>query len=103
MKTRTVGISPKLVAAVVTAVLTYVLGQEVLELPAGAVVAGQAILVALAAYVASAGDVVLTTPEDGGREGLAGERGVTEPLTLLVYVIVIVILIVVLFEVLDRV
>lgn len=54
---KTVGISPKLIAAVITAVLTYLLGQEILELPAYAVVAGQAVLVALAAYVASTGAV----------------------------------------------
>jgi hypothetical protein len=54
---RTLGISPKLIAAVVTAVLTYVLGQEVLELPPLATVAGQAVLVALAVYMANPGDV----------------------------------------------
>ena len=54
----TQSISPKLVAAVVTAVIAYVLGQTVLELPAVAVVIGQAVLVALAAYFASPGDVM---------------------------------------------
>lgn len=59
----TVGLSPKFIAAVVTAVLTYVLGQEVLELPPLAVVAGQAVLVALAVYVAGPGAVQTLDPK----------------------------------------
>lgn len=54
---KTDGISPKLVAAVITAVITYLLGQEVLALPPVATVSGQGILVALAAYAAPAGSV----------------------------------------------
>jgi hypothetical protein len=54
---RTVGISPKLAAAVATAVITYLLGQLVLDLPDVAVVIGQAVLVALAAYAAPPGTV----------------------------------------------
>lgn len=103
MKTKTVGVSPKLIAAVVTAVVTYLVGQEALELPAWAIVAGQAALVALAAWVANPGSVTTTEDPDVGRARFADERGVTEPLTLLVYVIVIVILIAVLFAVLDRI
>ena len=54
---RTLGVSPKLIAAVFTAILTYLLGQEVLELPPIAVVVGQAVLVALAAFAAPPGEV----------------------------------------------
>jgi energy-converting hydrogenase Eha subunit C len=57
MKQRTHGISPKLIAAVVTAVGTYLVTQPLLELPAIAVVVIQAVLVAVAAYFASPGDV----------------------------------------------
>ena len=53
----TKGISPKLIAAVVTAIITYLIGQPILELPPVAVVIGQAILVALAAFAAPPGDV----------------------------------------------
>src|SRR4051812_5468913 len=49
---QTVGVSPKLIAAVVTAVVTYVLGQAVLDLPPLVVVIGQAVLVAAAAFAA---------------------------------------------------
>jgi O-antigen/teichoic acid export membrane protein len=55
MKVKTKGISPKLIAAVLTAVVTYLVGQEALELPVWAVVVGQAVLVAAAAYAANAG------------------------------------------------
>lgn len=55
---KTNGISPKAVAATVTAVLTYLLGQELLELPVWATVVGQLVLVGLAAYAAPAGDVI---------------------------------------------
>ncbi len=61
MSAKTKGVSPKLLAAVVTAVLTYLLGQEVLELPAWATVVGQAVLVALAAFAAPPG---LVEPEN---------------------------------------
>lgn len=55
MKTK--GISPKLIAAVITAVVTYVLGQEVLDLSPLVTVIGQAVLIALAAFVAPPGSV----------------------------------------------
>jgi hypothetical protein len=54
---QTVGVSPKLIAAVVTAVVTYVLGQAVLDLPPLVVVIGQAVLVAAAAFAAPPGKV----------------------------------------------
>lgn len=54
---RTIGISPKLPAAIVAAVITYLLGQEVLELPAGVVVALQGAGVALGVFLAGPGDV----------------------------------------------
>lgn len=54
---KTSGVSPKLVAAVITAVVTYVLGQEVLELSPVVTVIGQAVLIALAAFVAPPGTV----------------------------------------------
>lgn len=100
MKSTTVGVSPKLIAAVVTAALTYVLGQTVLELPAWAVVLGQVLLVSIAAYSAGPGQIVRETNE---REPFKGERGATEPLSLLIYVLVAVILIVLIFALLDRV
>lgn len=53
----TTGISPKLIAAVIAAVITYLLGQELLELPAWAQVTGQTALIALAVYRASPGSV----------------------------------------------
>lgn len=52
------GISPKLTAAVVAAVVAHLLGQTVLELPPVAVLALQVVSVALAAYKASPGSVV---------------------------------------------
>lgn len=57
-KEKTLGISPKLVVAVVTAVVTYLLGQQVLGLSPGIVVAGQALLVALAVFSAPPGATV---------------------------------------------
>lgn len=54
---RTVGVSPKAIAAVVVAVITYVLGQEVVDLPTWIEVIGQAVLVAIAAYTAPPGTV----------------------------------------------
>lgn len=62
MSARTIGLSPKLPVAIVMAVLTYVLGQEILELPAIAVVAGQATLVGLGVYAASPGRVEPDNP-----------------------------------------
>lgn len=57
-KQKTIGISPKLVVAVVTAVFTYLMAQQVLALPPGVVVAGQALLVALAVFRAPPGTTV---------------------------------------------
>jgi hypothetical protein len=58
---KTLGISPKLTAAVITAVITYLLSQTILELPDIATVIGQALLVALAAYAAPPGKVTPQT------------------------------------------
>jgi hypothetical protein len=55
------GISPQLAAAVITAVITYLLGQTLLELPPLAVVGGQAVLVAIAAWAAPPGSVTPPT------------------------------------------
>lgn len=54
---QTTGLSPKLIVAVLTTVLTYILGQALLDIPAVWEVAGQAVLVALATYAAPPGDV----------------------------------------------
>lgn len=70
-KGATAGVSPKLLAAVITAVLTYLLGQTVLDLPAVAVVIGQAVLVALTAFTASPG-LVTTEPIKPGPEVTSG-------------------------------
>lgn len=61
MTAKTVGASPKLWAAIITAAVTYVLGQTILELPPGAVVAGQVVLIALAVWRANPG---LVEPEN---------------------------------------
>lgn len=63
MQRETVGISPKLVAAIISAVASYLVTQTVLDLPAIAVVVCQAIVVALAVYMAGPGIVVEKTPE----------------------------------------
>lgn len=101
MKTKTVGVSPKAIAAVITAALTYVLGQEVLALPAWAVLLGQVVLVSIAAYSFGPGTVTTADP-DVGKVKYGGERGYADPMYLLVCAIVALILIVVLFKVLDR-
>lgn len=92
MKNETVGISPKLIVAVILAVLTYVLGQELLELPAWAVVAGQAVIIALGVYQASPGQV--TTTRDPNLR--AGERGLSllEAIVVLLIAAVVVLLVV---------
>lgn len=69
MKTRTVGVSPKLVAAVVTAVVTYIAGQELVDLEPWVEMILQGVLVALAVYSVGPGTVV-AEPDDR-----AGERG----------------------------
>jgi hypothetical protein len=63
MTRSTAGVSPKLTAATVAAVAAYLLGETVLALPAWAVVACQAVLVAAAAYTAPPGHVVTTRKE----------------------------------------
>ena len=54
-KHTTLGVSPKLVVAVTTAVLTYLMAQQLLAFPPGVVVTGQALLVALAVFHAPPG------------------------------------------------
>lgn len=54
----TVGLSPKLVTAVISAVATYLLGQQVLELPPLAVVGLQALVIGITVWAASPGEVV---------------------------------------------
>ena len=100
---KTDGVSPKLIAAVITAVVTYVLGQTVLELPPIATVAGQAVLVALAAFAAPAGSVsppVASSSDDRlhpeARAGIAGESGLALIEALLAVFILLVILVVLL-------
>ena len=85
-KPRTAGVSPKLIAAVVTAVVTYLLGQEVLALPAWAIVLGQVVLVGLAAYAASPGNVITRADDD---------RGLTLVEVLVVLLIVLLVLFIV--------
>lgn len=71
VKARTLGVSPKMwgaVAAVLTAVITYVLAEETLDLPPGVVVALQAVLIALSTaatiYGFGPGSVLPTGPAD---------------------------------------
>lgn len=54
---RTKGISPKLVAAIVTAIGGYLLAQTILELPDWIVLAVQVVLVAVGVYSARPGNV----------------------------------------------
>jgi hypothetical protein len=72
---RTIGVSPKLVASVVTVVVTYLLTQTVLALPPAAVVACQALLVAVSAFVASPGVTTASRPDAEEVEAIeAAER-----------------------------
>jgi hypothetical protein len=100
VKQKTVGVSPKLIAATVTAIITYLLGQEVLELPPAVEVIGQAVLVALAAYIASPGLVVKERePDTTYRPGVSGYSLVE----VLVILFVALLLVLVLLAVLERV
>ena len=56
---RTVGLSPKLIVAVLSALATYVVTQTVMELPPWAVVVAQAVVIAAGVYSASPGEVVV--------------------------------------------
>jgi hypothetical protein len=67
-------ISPKLIAAVIAAVVGYIVGQEALDLPAWAEVAGQAVLVGIATYAARPGAVVTDTRPRAGVRGGPGTR-----------------------------
>lgn len=61
MNPKTKGISPKLFAAIASAVITYLLAQTALDLPEGVVVALQAVAIAISVWVAPPGDVVYDT------------------------------------------
>ena len=67
---RTVGISPKLIAAVVTAVATYIIGQELVELPVLVEVALQALLVGIAAWRANPGAIAPSRDQLKGQVNL---------------------------------
>lgn len=93
---KTDGLSPKLIAAVITAVVTYILGQEVLALPPIATVIGQAVLVALAAFAAPAGSV--SAPQasssdarlsDTARNGISGLTLIEVLVALLIVAVVL--------------
>lgn len=62
--TKTNGISPKLIVAVLTAVVGYLIGQTILDLPPGVVLSLQVALVALGVYSAQPGDVEILSPAD---------------------------------------
>lgn len=91
-----IGISPKLIAAVIAAITTYLLGQTILELPPLVTVIGQAILVAAAAYAAPAGAVTgLTASSSDARltqvakDQIAKQTGLTLVEVLVVLLIVL--------------
>lgn len=71
---RTNGPSPKLIVAVITAILTYLGAQEVLDLPPAAVVTVQTVLVALGVYRAGPGDVAVNADDVNADPAFAGER-----------------------------
>jgi hypothetical protein len=92
-KPRTPGIHPKLIAATVAAVATYLLAQPVLDLPDWVTVVCQALAVGVAAWVAPA--VPTVTVRTRRRPSEAGQ-GLIE---LVVVVLVILILVFVLLRV----
>ena len=57
MQVRTVGISPKLIAAVISAVAAYLVTQTLLELPPWAILLSQVVVITVGVYLAQAGDV----------------------------------------------
>jgi hypothetical protein len=59
---KTYGISPKLIAAVISAVVAHLLAQTLLELDPGVVLALQVIAVAAATWAASPGNVAPKAP-----------------------------------------
>ena len=98
---KTLGISPKAIAAVVSAVLTYIVTQTVLDLPSWAVVLSQAVLIGLAAYTASPGDVVpkadvasddLLLADKGARDRLADAGQSSVDLVVKVLVVIVLVL-----------
>lgn len=94
MKAKTQGISPKLIAAVVAAVVGYLLTQTVLNLPPWAVVAAQAVLVAIAAFAAPPGTVSPDSYIKGVVKKAASAKGLTLVEVLVVLILVIVILLI---------
>ncbi len=79
------GISPKLIAAVLGAVVSFLLTQTILDLPPAADLAINAFAVALGAYVANPGNVVPARDPDGE----LGEIGITEVLVIVILVLLI--------------
>jgi hypothetical protein len=94
-KPRTPGIHPKLIAATVAAVATYLLAQPVLDLPDWVTVVCQALAVGVAAWVAPAVPTVTVRTRAARRPSEAGQ-GIIE---LVIVVLVILILIFVLLRV----
>lgn len=78
----TQGISPKVVVTTLTAVLTYLVTQQLLELPAWAVLLCMIVLVALGGYKAPPGSVtppVIGRPSDELLEEAKRRGYKTEP------------------------
>lgn len=91
----TLGISPKLIAAVIAAVLAQVIADPLLELPAWADYIIQAALTALAAYLAPPGSVgVVTDPASDAdeRDWEAGYSLVELAVALLMFAVALVVI-----------
>lgn len=98
MTTRTIGISPKLIAAVVTAVITYIVGQELVELPAWVEMILQGVLVAGAVYAARPGTVVTEDADVPHRPSIRDERGeITRDMLLGALIVAVVVILIVVF------
>jgi hypothetical protein len=69
---RTIGISPKLIAAVIAAVIAQLIADPLLELPAGWDYVLQVVLTALGVYVAPPGDVEPSGDPAGNGSGTVG-------------------------------
>jgi hypothetical protein len=86
-KPRTPGIHPKLIAATVAAVATYLLAQPVLDLPDWVTVVCQALAVAVAAWVAPA--VPTVTVRTRRRPSEAGQSIIELLFALILLILVI--------------
>lgn len=64
VNTKTLGVSPKLPWGVLAAVLSYLLTQEIVDLPAILDLLVNALAVGLAVFIASPGTVVTSGPAD---------------------------------------